>query len=218
MSGRRSRRDRLREERIDRDDAEQRAAGRRRIKVGIAIAGVLVAAGLIALAAVGVGSSGGSSGSAAPPTKAELHAVPKHLAADEAEANQVIDGSIEQKLAELRGIPVVVNQWASWCPNCRDEFPLFQQLSKQMRGKVAFVGLDSQDERGGAEEFLRQYPVTYPSIFDQDASQATSLGGGQGWPTTIYFDRRGERTYVREGGYVTLAQLRGDIERYALHG
>ncbi|MBS1885697.1 MAG: TlpA family protein disulfide reductase [Actinobacteria bacterium] len=216
MSGRRARRDRLREERSER--AEPHGAGRGRLTALAAVAAVLVAAGLIALAAAGGAGGGGSSGSAAPLTKAELRSVPRRLAANEKEANQVIDGSIGQKLEELRGIPVVVNQWASWCPNCRDEFPLFQQLSRQLRGKVAFVGLDSQDERGSAEEFLKEYPVTYPSIFDQDASQAASLGAGAGWPTTIYFDRHGERTYVREGGYVTLAQLRGDIERYALRG
>ncbi|MFN8215124.1 MAG: TlpA disulfide reductase family protein [Solirubrobacterales bacterium] len=106
----------------------------------------------------------------------------------------------------------------SWCPNCREEFPFFQQLARRLRGKVAFVGLDSQDERSSAEEFLQRYPVTYPSIFDQSASQAASIGGGQGWPTTIYFDRRGHQTSVRAGGYVTAAQLREDIERYALGG
>jgi hypothetical protein len=45
-----------------------------------------------------------------------------------------------------------------------------------------------------------------------------SIGGGSGWPTTIFYDHRGRRKYVREGGYVTAATLRADIERYALGG
>lgn len=55
-------------------------------------------------------------------------------------------GSIGDKLAALRGVPVVVNQWASWCTSCRAEFGFFQQLSEQLRDRVAFAGLDSQDE------------------------------------------------------------------------
>jgi thiol-disulfide isomerase/thioredoxin len=149
-------------------------------------------------------------------SRAQLKAVPKQIAANLRQANQVIDGSIEAKLAALRGVPVVVNQWASWCPSCKAEFPLFQRLSKQLQGKVAFLGLDSQDSRGDAEAFLKQYPVNYPSIFDQSASQAASIGGGRGWPTTIYFNRLGQRTFVHLGGYTTAMTLRGDIERYAL--
>lgn len=190
-------------------------AHRRRLKTAIASIAVPVA---LVIAVVLSGTVGKGSGAAPPLTKAELRALPKHLADNEAEANQVIDGSIEARLAALRGVPVVVNQWASWCPNCREEFPLFQRLSRRLRGKVAFVGLDSQDERGSAEAFLRKYPVSYPSVFDHSASEAASIGAGQGWPTTIFFDRRGRRTYVREGGYVTAATLRADVERYALAG
>lgn len=177
---------------------------------------VLVVVGLLIALVAGTSSGGGSSGSAPPLGKAELAGLPRHLSAEEAQANQLIEGSVTEELAALRGIPVVVNQWASWCPNCREEFPLFQQLSKQFRGKVAFLGLDSQDDRGDAEEFLEQFPVGYPSIFDESASEAASIGGGQGWPTTIFYDRRGDRTYIRPGGYTSAATLRSDIERYAL--
>ena len=180
------------------------------IAVTLLLVGVLVAAVLIS----GVASGGSSSGS--PPTEAELKALPGHLAANSAQAGEIVNGSIDNRLAALRGIPVVVNQWASWCPNCKEEFPLFQQLSRKLKGKVAFLGLDSEDERGNAESFLRTYPVGYPSIFDSDASQASSIGGGSGWPTTFFYDRDGAQTYVREGGYVTAATLRADIEQYAL--
>lgn len=156
---------------------------------------------------------------AAPPpklTEAERASAPKRLAANLDQGNEIIDGSIQDKLAELRGVPVVVNQWASWCTSCRAEFGYFQQLSEQLRDRVAFVGLDSQDERGSAEDFLAEYPVNYPSIFDQSAEQAASIGAGLSWPTTVYYDATGRRTYVRQGGYATAASLREDIERYAL--
>lgn len=217
MSGQRARKDRLRDERLAEEQAE--AGGgkqQRKQKLGALIVALVAVGLLIALVLGGTSGAGSSAGSTPPLTKAQLAALPKHLAANEAQANQVIDGSIEDKLAALRGVPVVVNQWASWCPNCREEFPFFQQLSKHFRGRVAFVGLDSQDDRGSAEDFLQQYPVTYPSIYDHSASQAASIGGGQGWPTTIFYNSRGQRTYIRPGGYTTAATLRSDIERYAL--
>jgi thiol-disulfide isomerase/thioredoxin len=110
----------------------------------------------------------------------------------------------------------VVNQWASWCPNCKQEFPFSQQLAHTYERRVAFVGLDSQDSRGDAEAFLRGFPVTYPSLYDPSAAQARSIGGGQGWPTTFFYDRTGRQTYVRQGGYTSLESLRADIQRYAL--
>lgn len=177
----------------------------------------LVAVALVAAVVLG-GTVDTGPGSAPPLTEAELAALPGHLAANAAQANRVVDGSIEARLAALRGIPVVVNQWASWCPNCREEFPFFQRLSQRLHGKVAFLGLDSQDERGSAEAFLDRYPVDYPSIYDRSAAEAASIGAGSGWPTTVFYDRQGRRTHVREGGYVTVATLRADIERYALAG
>jgi thiol-disulfide isomerase/thioredoxin len=142
--------------------------------------------------------------------------VPRQIAANIAQENQVIETPIKAKLAALRGVPVVVNQWAAWCPNCKAEFPFFQQESQRYDRQVAFVGLDAQDQRGNAVSFLKRFPVNYPSIFDESAQQAASLGGGQGWPTTMFFDRTGAETFVHEGGYPTVTQLDQDIHRYAL--
>jgi cytochrome c biogenesis protein CcmG, thiol:disulfide interchange protein DsbE len=181
---------------------------------------VFVAIGAFVAVSVTGGGGRGSSPTAAPSsaTAPRTSAATRPPAAAErnvAEGNRVVDGSIDVRLAALRGTPVVVNQWASWCPNCKAEFGFFQQAARRYEGTVAFLGLDSQDNRGDAEAFLASHPVPYPSVFDQSAGQALSLGGGQGWPTTIYFDARGRRTYVRQGGYTTLQSLEADIQRYA---
>ncbi len=81
-------------------------------------------------------------------------------------------------------------------------------------GRVAFVGLDSQDSQSNAQTFLSQFPVDYPSVFDPDASQAQSLGGGQGWPTTIYLNARHQITNIHVGAYPTLQALQQDVARY----
>jgi thiol-disulfide isomerase/thioredoxin len=142
--------------------------------------------------------------------------VPSQVAANIAEQNRVIETPIKAKLAALKGVPVVVNQWASWCPNCKAEFPYFQRESQRYDRQVAFLGLDAQDLRSGAEEFLKRFPVNYPSVFDQSAQQAASLGGGQGWPTTFFIDRTGNETFVHEGAYPSEEQLDHDVRRYAL--
>jgi thiol-disulfide isomerase/thioredoxin len=131
------------------------------------------------------------------------------------QADQILDTNIEAKVAQLAGLPVVINQWASWCTNCRFEFPFFQQAGRQEANRVAFVGLDSQDSQSSAQAFLRQFPVDYPSVFDPSASQAQSLGGGQGWPTTIFLNAKHQITDVHVGAYPTLRALRQDIARYA---
>jgi cytochrome c biogenesis protein CcmG/thiol:disulfide interchange protein DsbE len=122
----------------------------------------------------------------------------------------------DRRLRALRGHPVVVNQWASWCTSCRFEFPFFAEAVKRHREEVAFLGLDSQDERGGAEAFLDEFPVGFPSIFDPDAEVAAAYGGGQAWPTTMFFDRDGELVNVKLGAYATPELLEQDIRRWAL--
>jgi thiol-disulfide isomerase/thioredoxin len=216
MSSRKARKRELRDERLAREtEAESRRERARRIKLGgVGIFFVLVA--IAVGASLVLGSSGKRSSDQPALSPQEIAAAPQHLRANLSQANQLIDASIDSKLEELRGVPVVVNQWASWCPSCRSEFPFFQRLAREYGDRVAFVGLDSQDDRGSAEGFLKQYPVPYPSIFDPSASEAASIGGGQGWPTTIFLDRRGATTHIRPGGYATLEQLRADIQQYAL--
>jgi thiol-disulfide isomerase/thioredoxin len=216
MGSRKARRVQLREERLAHEaDAETRRSRQRHWKLGGVGVLFLLDAAIIGVS-LALGGSNEHASSQPPLTRQEIASAPKRLQANLAQANQLVDGSIETRLAGLRGVPVVVNQWASWCPNCRSEFPFFQHLSREFRDKVAFIGLDSQDDRGAAEDFLKQFPVPYPSIFDSSADEAVSIGGGQGWPTTIYFDRRGGVSYVRPGGYASQEQLRADIQRYAL--
>jgi thiol-disulfide isomerase/thioredoxin len=164
------------------------------------------------------GGTGGSSKAAQPSNlKAkERGSLPKPIAQNIARANQVVQTSLDDELNSLRGVPVVVNQWASWCPNCKFEFPFFQREAKRFQQKVAFLGLDSQDNQSDAEAFLKQYPVIYPSVFDPSASEAASIGASQSWPTTVFIDPSGEVANVHIGAYATDEQLRADIERYAL--
>ncbi|MGI8727740.1 MAG: TlpA family protein disulfide reductase [Solirubrobacterales bacterium] len=194
---------------------------------------ILVAAAALALIVAGCGEEGGSGTDSAEPPGANndpgkgaesdkgpgSEKVPAALAANRAEANEILEeGSLEPKLEELKGFPVVVNQWGSWCPPCRAEFPYFAQSAEDHAADVGFVGVDMQDERGAAEQFLEDNPVPYPSIFDPDAAQIASLGGGVVSPTTVFIDEKGEIANVFQGAYTDQAQLEADIDKYLLNG
>jgi thiol-disulfide isomerase/thioredoxin len=217
MSGKAARRRRS-EARADAHAAERRKD--RNTTVVAVIVFVLIVGGAAAYVSL-KGSHGIAAGSTATSVTPALPlapsgTLPSQIAANVAEANKVVETPVKAKLAALRGVPVVVNQWASWCPNCKAEFPFFRRQSRRYERQVAFLGLDAQDQRSGAASFLGTHPVDYPSVFDESAQQAASLGGGQGWPTTFFLDRAGHETFVHEGAYPSEALLEADIRRYAL--
>jgi cytochrome c biogenesis protein CcmG/thiol:disulfide interchange protein DsbE len=114
-----------------------------------------------------------------------------------------------------QGKPVVVNKWASWCGPCRSEFPFFESQAKKRQGAVAFVGVNSQDNRADAQEFLTEHPVPYRHFEDPKQDIAASFNGVQGFPVTAFYGADGEREFVHFGGYASEAKLAEDIDRYA---
>jgi len=176
---------------------------------------------VVAIAACGDGDGAPDVAAGEAATGFSTKGLPKPLAANVSQAGQLIDGStaaLEAKLADLRGYPVVVNQWGSWCPPCRAEFPFFGESAESHLDEVAFVGVDIQDDRDAAEEFLAELPVPYPSIYDQDAEAVFSLGWTQVSPTTWFIDERGEIVHQRPGAYPDRAALEADIQNFLLSG
>jgi cytochrome c biogenesis protein CcmG, thiol:disulfide interchange protein DsbE len=125
-----------------------------------------------------------------------------------------LTGDFETYIAK-QGKPVVVNKWASWCGPCRHEFPFFGNQARKRKGEVAFVGVNSQDNRADAQEFLAEHPVPYKHFEDPNQEIAASFDGVQGFPVTAFYRANGEREYVHIGGYASEADLAEDIERYA---
>lgn len=115
----------------------------------------------------------------APSAAEPVAAPPEQLEANLREGNVLIDTPLEAKLAALRGVPVVVNQWASWCPPCRAEFPYFEELAEEYKDRVAFLGLNARDGRVPAEAFLAEHAVNYPSVYDESGDQARTIGAGR---------------------------------------
>jgi cytochrome c biogenesis protein CcmG, thiol:disulfide interchange protein DsbE len=148
----------------------------------------------------------------------QLEGAPAPLASLHEQSNQLIDGgadAFEQRLAGLEGHPVVVNKWASWCGPCRAEFPHFQRQVLRHGKRVAFIGVNSTDNDGQAEDFLERYPVPYPSYKDPDQKVAAVFDGVAAFPTTAFYDSKGKLQYIKQGGYLEESKLAKDIERYA---
>lgn len=99
----------------------------------------------------------------------------------------------------LRGRPVVVNIWASWCGPCRVEAPLLQRASEKYGDDVVFLGVDSRDTRDAGLGFLRRYDIRYPNVFDGTGDIRRRLGL-RGFPTTYVFGKAGDLQSTVVGG------------------
>jgi cytochrome c biogenesis protein CcmG, thiol:disulfide interchange protein DsbE len=113
-------------------------------------------------------------------------------------------------LAELRGTPVVLNFWASWCDPCRAEAPVLERGWREAgRQGVLFLGLDMQDARDDAREFLREFSITYPNV--REAGDETSRRYGMtGIPETFFISARGQ-VVGHVIGAISSGQLRSGV-------
>ena len=112
-------------------------------------------------------------------------------------------------LAELRGYPVVLNFWASWCIPCKAEAPRLAEAARLHAGRVAFLGIDIQDFTSDAHRFLRRYRANYVSVRD-GGSTTYDRYGLTGIPETYYLDRRG-RILAHSVGEVSTRELEHGI-------
>jgi cytochrome c biogenesis protein CcmG/thiol:disulfide interchange protein DsbE len=181
----------------------------------------LCALSLAALLGGGCGSGGDEGEGSPPPDYAEaLAGAPAPLTALYKQENDLLGGgraAFEKRIAQLRGYPVVVNVWASWCVPCRQEFPVLQKLSARYGKKVAFLGVNSEDSDDAAATFLREEPLPYPSYTDPDKEIADSLDV-VGYPDTAFYDKAGKLVYLKQGPYTNNSELEADVRRYAVRG
>jgi thiol-disulfide isomerase/thioredoxin len=117
-------------------------------------------------------------------------------------------------IKKQRGKPVVVNKWASWCGPCRVEFPLLRKVAEQDKD-VVFIGVNSNDNDGNARKFLAEEPVPYKHFKDPNLEIASEFHGVQAFPTTAFYDAKGELAFVHVGPYTSENDLTADIDRYA---
>jgi cytochrome c biogenesis protein CcmG/thiol:disulfide interchange protein DsbE len=148
--------------------------------------------------------------------RAALAGSPPILAALHEQGSQLLAGgaaALHARLRALRGHPVVVNKWASWCIPCATEFPVLARVAASVGREVGFLGIDSGDPQGAG--FLRTHPVSYPSYLDRSGALGTNITLSTYFPVTVFYDARGQRTFIHQGGFNSVADLKRDIARYA---
>jgi cytochrome c biogenesis protein CcmG/thiol:disulfide interchange protein DsbE len=116
-----------------------------------------------------------------------------------------LDGNPLQ-LGDLRGRPVIINFWASWCGPCIEEFPLLQAAASRHRADdLAVVGIVYRDNSEAARAFLARLGATWPAAMDPGEQVAESFGI-YGPPETFFIDRDGV-VRGRQIGQLTAADL-----------
>jgi len=109
-------------------------------------------------------------------------------------------------LASLKGKPIMLNFWASWCIPCQHEAPLLQATwQSAQRPGIIFLGIDFQDAHSDGLNFLQTYGITYPNVAD-DTGSTTIDYGVSGIPETFFIDRQG----------VIVSKVIGELTRQTL--
>lgn len=101
-------------------------------------------------------------------------------------------------LSALRGTPVLVNLWASWCGPCREEMPVLQAAHDQYGDQIQFLGVDTKDTTNAGAALLDDIGVTYPQVVDPEGELLNDLGV-PGLPVTVLIDGDGRIAATHAG-------------------
>ncbi|MCA1832786.1 MAG: TlpA family protein disulfide reductase [Actinomycetota bacterium] len=129
---------------------------------------------------------------------------------------RTLDGS-SLKLADLKGTPVLLNFWASWCPNCVQELPALEKTSALYAGRVRFIGADllglEGETESSAKAFAGRFHLSYTSILDRKGLLYGHFSPRLFPPTTIFADAQGVIRF-RKFGPMTEREIHDNIARY----
>jgi cytochrome c biogenesis protein CcmG/thiol:disulfide interchange protein DsbE len=114
---------------------------------------------------------------------------------------QRLNGSGVVRLSELRGRPVVLNFWASWCASCQQEEPTLKATAQALESRVSFLGVDFKDSTSAAQNYLAGAGYPYP------------IGAAVGGIPASYGVTAPPDTYFIGSDGVVVARFRGPLDR-----
>ena len=100
-----------------------------------------------------------------------------------------LDGE-KVRLSDFRGMPVVINFWASWCEPCKKEMPVFQAVFSERPEEFVILAVNPEEDRETAEDFAESVGLTFPILLDENKEMQKQLMV-RGLPTTFFVDAEG---------------------------
>lgn len=157
--------------------------------VSIAIPGVLLA--VILLRSGGSGGSGPSASATTFPISDAIDASRARVGTP-APAFELPDANGRTvSLAGLRGKPVVLAFFASWCHPCEEELPVLEQFAREDPGRLKVAAISYQDLKSDSVDFVHRLGITYPALLDDPSAPVARSYGVRGIPQTVFVDARG---------------------------
>lgn len=161
--------------------------------VRAALAVVALAAGFALVPRLSKGCDGAALDEEAPNFTARVVANADSLGAEGGVAPKALE------LSSLRGRPVVLDFWATWCGPCQAEAPIVNAIAQRYKDKgLAVVGVNTSDEDGLAERFVRKKGLGFPIVYDENNTIAKQYGVSS-LPTLVVVSKTGKIVAVRHG-------------------
>lgn len=95
------------------------------------------------------------------------------------------------RLSALRGHPVVIAFFASWCYPCEQELPVLQHFARADAGRLQVIGVNFQDLPSDTANFVRQLHITFPALLEDPRGPVADRYGILGIPQTVFVDAHG---------------------------
>jgi peroxiredoxin len=118
-------------------------------------------------------------------------------------------------LSDFRGKPVLVNFWATWCPPCRSEMPLIQNIfaDKKWVGKgLVVLAIDIGESQATVREFVKKYGLTFPVLLDSTQDVFFEYRA-RAIPTTFFIDRQGVIREIIIGPFSSVIEIEKSLEK-----
>jgi thiol-disulfide isomerase/thioredoxin len=125
-----------------------------------------------------------------------------------------LGGGRPVRLSGLTGTPTVINLWASWCKECRDELPLLAKADRRYGDRVRFIGIDVVDAAPEAAlRLAKDSGVTYPQLVDRAGRTRAPLHYS-GLPQTIFVDEQGRMVFTERTPFLSYADVTAAIREH----
>jgi peroxiredoxin len=132
---------------------------------------------------------------------------------------QRLDGQVVT-LSSLRGSPVLLNFWATWCGPCRVEIPFIQEVfedEKRAEQGLVILAINAGEASSKVKQFMEQYGLSFHVLLDKDTSVARNYNV-RGIPTTFFIDKNGIIKDMKVGAFLSREELDGRLDNLMLDG